>query len=139
MDDRLQDTEEPENGQDARGRRIARQGEDDQEVPGASYEVVASKGHIKDLPKKMGIDFEHGFQETYEVIPGKEKVLSELKGAARDADEVLLATDPDREGEAIAWHIAEELGGTKKVSKRVEFHEITKKGVQKGVATHGPQ
>jgi DNA topoisomerase-1 len=101
---------------------------------GASYEVLASKGHIKDLPKKMGIDFEHGFKETYEIIPGKEKVLIELKGAARDADEVLLATDPDREGEAIAWHIAEELGGTKRVSKRVEFHEITKKGVQKGVS-----
>jgi DNA topoisomerase-1 len=101
---------------------------------GASYEVLASKGHIKDLPKKMGIDFEHGFMETYEIIPGKEKVLIELKGAARDADEVLLATDPDREGEAIAWHIAEELGGTKRVSKRVEFHEITKKGVQRGVS-----
>jgi DNA topoisomerase I len=101
---------------------------------GPSYEVLASKGHIKDLPKKMGIDIEHGFKETYEVIPGKEKVLGELKGAARDASEVLLATDPDREGEAIAWHIAEELGGTKKVSKRVEFHEITKKGVQHGVS-----
>jgi DNA topoisomerase-1 len=101
---------------------------------GASYEVLASKGHIKDLPKKMGIDFEHGFKETYEIIPGKEKVLGELKGAARGADEVLLATDPDREGEAIAWHISEELGGTKRVSKRVEFHEITKKGVQKGVS-----
>jgi len=101
---------------------------------GANYEVLASKGHIKDLPKKMGIDIEHGFTETYEVIPGKEKVLIELKGAAKDADEVLLATDPDREGEAIAWHLWEELGGTKKVSKRVEFHEITKKGVQAGVA-----
>jgi DNA topoisomerase-1 len=101
---------------------------------GAKYEVMASKGHIKDLPKKMGIDIEHGFKETYEVIPGKEKVLNELKGAAKDADEVLLATDPDREGEAIAWHISEELGGTKRVSKRVEFHEITKKGVERGVA-----
>jgi DNA topoisomerase-1 len=101
---------------------------------GANYEVIASKGHIKDLPKKMGIDFEHGFKETYEVIPGKEKVLIELKGAAKKADEVLLATDPDREGEAIAWHISEELGGGKRVSKRVEFHEITKKGVQAGVA-----
>jgi len=101
---------------------------------GAKYDVLASKGHIKDLPKKMGIDIEHGFLETYEVIPGKEKVLSELKVAAKDADEVLLATDPDREGEAIAWHIWEELGGTKRVSKRVEFHEITKKGVERGVA-----
>jgi len=101
---------------------------------GPNYEVLASKGHIKDLPKKMGIDIEHGFKETYEVIPGKEKIVGELKGAAKGAYEVLLATDPDREGEAIAWHVAEELGGTKKVSKRVEFHEITKKGVQHGVA-----
>ena len=100
---------------------------------GAGYEVMASKGHIKDLPKKMGIDVEKGFQETYEVIAGKEKVLQELTGAARDADEVLLATDPDREGEAIAWHLAEELG--KKANNRVEFHEITKAAVQKGVAS----
>src|SRR4051794_8147737 len=102
---------------------------------GAGYEVVASKGHVKDLPKKMGIDIEHGFEETYEVIRGKEKVLSELKGSAKDADEILLATDPDREGEAIAWHLAEELGTKKKTPKRVEFHEITKSGVQRGVAS----
>src|ERR1700728_1759250 len=101
---------------------------------GAKYDVMASKGHIKDLPKKMGIDIEHGFKETYEVIPGKEKVLNELKVAAKDADQVLLATDPDREGEAIAWHISEELGGGKRVNQRVEFHEITKKGVERGVA-----
>jgi DNA topoisomerase-1 len=100
---------------------------------GSKYEVLASKGHVKDLPKKMGIDIEHGFEETYEVIVGKEKVLAELKDAAADADHVLLATDPDREGEAIAWHLAEELGGKKKKPKRVEFHEITKKGVQHGV------
>ena len=100
---------------------------------GARYEVVASKGHIKDLPKKLGVDIEGGFQETYEVVPGKEKVLQELKDAARGADEVLLATDPDREGEAIAWHVAEELKLAKKGAKRVEFHEITKKGVEYGV------
>jgi DNA topoisomerase-1 len=101
---------------------------------GPNFEVLASKGHIKDLPKKMGIDIEHGFQETYEIIEGKEKVLSEVKGAAKSADEILLATDPDREGEAIAFHIAEELKSTKKAIKRVEFHEITKKGVHHGVA-----
>ncbi|HWL84639.1 MAG TPA: type I DNA topoisomerase, partial [Polyangiaceae bacterium] len=100
---------------------------------GAHYDVLASKGHVKDLPKKLGVDIEGGFEETYEVIAGKEKVLAELKNAARDVDEVLLATDPDREGEAIAWHLAEELGGKKKVTKRVEFHEITKSGVQRGV------
>jgi DNA topoisomerase-1 len=101
---------------------------------GSKFEVIASKGHIKDLPKKLGVDIEKGFQETYEVVPGKEKVLIELKQAARDVDEVLLATDPDREGEAIAWHIAEELKSAKKTTKRVEFHEITKKGVEYGVS-----
>jgi DNA topoisomerase-1 len=101
---------------------------------GSGYEVLASKGHIKDLPRKMGVDIKKGFQETYQVIEGKEKVLAELKGAAKHADKVLLATDPDREGEAIAWHIAEELKTTKKPTKRVEFHEITKKGVEAGVA-----
>jgi len=101
---------------------------------GAKYDVVASKGHIKDLPKKLGVDIEKGFQETYEVVPGKEKVLQELKDAAEGADHVLLATDPDREGEAIAWHIAEELKSSKRSTKRVEFHEITKKGVEYGVA-----
>jgi DNA topoisomerase I len=101
---------------------------------GSRFDVVASKGHIKDLPKKLGIDIEKGFQETYEVVPGKEKVLQELKQAAKNVDEVLLATDPDREGEAIAWHIAEELKPAKKSTKRVEFHEITKKGVEYGVS-----
>jgi len=101
---------------------------------GSNYEVLASKGHVKDLPKKLGVDVDKGFEETYEVIVGKEKVLAELKGAAREADEILLATDPDREGEAIAWHLAEELGGKKRTAKRVEFHEITKSAVQKGVA-----
>jgi DNA topoisomerase I len=101
---------------------------------GSGFDVVASKGHIKDLPKKLGIDIEKGFQETYEVVPGKEKVLQDLKQAAKNVDEVLLATDPDREGEAIAWHIAEELKPAKKKTKRVEFHEITKKGVEYGVS-----
>jgi DNA topoisomerase I len=102
---------------------------------GQGYEVLASKGHVKDLPKKMGIDIENGFKESYEIVPGKEKVLAELKTAAKDAVDILLATDPDREGEAIAWHLAEELTGKPNKAKRVEFHEITKNGVQKGVAS----
>jgi DNA topoisomerase-1 len=102
---------------------------------GSKYEVMASKGHVKDLPKKLGIDIEKGFLETYEVVPGKEKVLAELKSAAQGSEQVLLATDPDREGEAIAWHLADELKGARKKTKRVEFHEITKKGVEYGV-TH---
>src|ERR1700691_1571001 len=101
---------------------------------GAGFDVMASKGHIKDLPKKLGIDIEGGFQETYEVVPGKEKVVQDLKDAARDVDQVLLATDPDREAEAIAWHVAEELKPGKKATKRVEFHEITKKVVEYGVS-----
>jgi DNA topoisomerase-1 len=101
---------------------------------GPKFDVMASKGHIKDLPKKLGIDIEKGFQETYEVVPGKEKVVQELKAAARGVDAVLLATDPDREGEAIAWHIMEELKSAKKLTKRVEFHEITEKGVKYGVS-----
>src|SRR5580698_7102789 len=100
---------------------------------GAKYDVVASKGHIKDLPKKMGVDVEHGFKETFEIIESKQKNVAELKAAAKGADEVLLATDPDREGEAIAWHVAEELNQDTSKAKRVEFHEITKKGVKHGI------
>ncbi len=100
---------------------------------GSGYEVLASKGHIKDLPKRMGIDVENGFLESYEVIEAKAKVLQDLKAEAKKADVVLLATDPDREGEAIAWHIAEELERPKLEMKRVEFEEITKKGVERGL------
>ncbi len=100
---------------------------------GAGYEVLASKGHVKDLPKRMGIDVEQGFKESYEIIEAKAKVLAELKTEAQRADVVLLATDPDREGEAIAWHIAEELERPELEMRRVEFGEITKKGVEKGL------
>jgi DNA topoisomerase-1 len=100
---------------------------------GSGYEVLASKGHVKDLPKRMGIDVEKGFQETYEVIESKAAVLSELKSEAKKANVLLLATDPDREGEAIAWHLAEELGRKELEVHRVEFHEITKKGVEHGI------
>jgi DNA topoisomerase-1 len=103
---------------------------------GRSFDVRASVGHVKDLPKsKMGVDIENGFTPEYDVIKGKAKVLSEIKRAARDATRVLLATDPDREGEAIAWHIAEELGaqgGNGRV-RRVLFNEITKNAIQKAI------
>ena len=102
---------------------------------GSGYEVVASKGHVKDLPTKpSAVDVENDFTETYAVIEGKEKVLDELKAAAKNADAVLLATDPDREGEAIAFHIQQEIMRPKLKVERVEFHEITKKGVEHGVA-----
>ena len=107
---------------------------------GAGYEVLASKGHIKDLPtstkfeKRPVIDVQNGFQEIFITLEGKEKVIAEIKSAAKEADMVLLATDPDREGEAIAFHIADVIAASKTPSKRVEFHEITKKGVLYGVA-----
>ncbi|HSF22693.1 MAG TPA: type I DNA topoisomerase [Blastocatellia bacterium] len=101
---------------------------------GAGYTVLASVGHIKDLPKKgIGIDFDNNFEPTYEVIPGKEKVIRELKAAAKGADTIYVATDPDREGEAIGWHIKEELEGrgkNRKTVRRVMFNEITKSAIQ---------
>src|SRR5512138_1109532 len=104
---------------------------------GRSFDVRASVGHVKDLPKsKMGVDIEGGsFEPEYDVIKGKAKVLSEIKRAARSADRVFLATDPDREGEAIAWHISEEIGaegGDARV-RRVLFNEITKSAIQKAI------
>jgi len=104
---------------------------------GRAFEVKASVGHVKDLPKsKMGVDVEKGFLPQYDVIKGKAKFLSEIKRAARSADCVFLATDPDREGEAIAWHIAEEIGaegGDERV-RRVLFNEITKNAIQRAIA-----
>src|SRR6188768_2514419 len=104
-----------------------------QKYLGKGYEVLASKGHVKDLPKKMGIDVEHDFRETYEIIEAKAKVLLDLQHEVKDADTLLLATDPDREGEAIAWHLMEELQRPELSVRRVEFEEITKKGVQHGI------
>ncbi len=101
---------------------------------GSGYKVLASVGHVKDLPKKgIGIDFDNNFEPTYEIIPGKAKVIKELKAAAKDAETIFVATDPDREGEAIGWHIKEELEGrgkSKKTVKRVLFNEITKNAIK---------
>jgi DNA topoisomerase-1 len=98
---------------------------------GRNYKVVASMGHVRDLPKsKLGVDIDDGFEPSYEVIASRKKVLKELKDAAKDATEIFVATDPDREGEAIGWHLAEELGsGNRKKIRRLMFNEITKKGV----------
>ena len=113
-----------------------------QKYLGAGYEVEASLGHIKDLPKKsLGVDLDNDFSTEYVVIPGKEKVVAKLKKLAKSADTIYLAPDPDREGEAIAAHLAEELGGdargwqeaAKKAPvniRRVTFNEITKRAVQ---------
>lgn len=98
------------------------------------YKVVASVGHVRDLPKsnKDAIDIEGGFIPRYVVTPGKEKVVSDIKSLAKKSAEILLATDPDREGEAIAWHVAEVCGLKK--PKRVLFYEITEKAVGEAVA-----
>ncbi len=97
------------------------------------FTVVASVGHIRDLPKsnKIAIDIEAGFVPHYEISKGKEKIVAEIKSLAKKANVILLATDPDREGEAIAWHIAEAVG--LKHAKRVVFHEITKEAVTEAV------
>ena len=98
---------------------------------GRNYKVVASMGHVRDLPKsKLGVDIEEDFEPSYEVIASRKKVLKELKDAAKESDDIFIATDPDREGEAIGWHLAEELGaGNRKKIQRLMFNEITKKGV----------
>ncbi len=100
---------------------------------GSEYEVLPSVGHIRDLPKsnKKAIDIEGGFIPHYEISKGKEKVVEEIKREAKKATEVLLATDPDREGEAIAWHIQETAG--LKNAKRVVFHEITADSVKEAI------
>ena len=100
---------------------------------GRNYVVKASVGHVIDLPKsKLGVDVNQDFRPEYVVIPGKKKVLDELKKAAKDKERVFLAPDPDREGEAIAWHIASYLGRKKNVF-RVRFNEITKKAVEEAL------
>ena len=97
---------------------------------GKDFIVKASMGHVKDLPKnKMGIDIENDFKLTFQIIPGREKILKELKTLARQSSKVILATDPDREGEAIGWHISQEINGSKVKIYRAILHEITKKGI----------
>ncbi len=105
-----------------------------QKYLGNGYEVMASMGHVRDLPKsKLGVDVEHGFTPVYENIKGKEDLIKKLKSAAKKSDEVLLATDPDREGEAISWHLANLLGVDVNQNNRVTFNEITKSGVKNGI------
>ncbi len=103
---------------------------------GRKYKMMASIGHLKDLPKsRFGVDIEAAFKPEYIVVKGKSKVLTAIKKAAKQADQVFLAPDPDREGEAIAWHIAEELKPLNDKVYRVRFNEITKKAVQEAVAS----
>lgn len=112
-------------------------------ILGKDFGVKASVGHVKDLPKKeLGVAIDNNFKPTYITIPGKEKVIRELKSEAKKADAIYIATDPDREGEAIAYHIAEEItpskgkGRTKNIY-RVAFHEITERAVKEAIKTPG--
>ena len=105
---------------------------------GTDYSVKASLGHIRDLPKKgLGVDLKNDFEPTYEIIPGKERVIKELRAAAKTADSIYIATDPDREGEAIGWHLSEELSSKKRKIFRVMFNEITQKAVREAFRNPG--
>ncbi|MEE1330198.1 MAG: toprim domain-containing protein, partial [Acutalibacteraceae bacterium] len=102
---------------------------------GPGYEVMASMGHIRDLPKsKLGVDIEHDFKPQYINMSDKKELIKSLKEAAANSDEVLLATDPDREGEAISWHLAQILALNLDDANRVAFNEITESGIKAGIA-----
>ena len=101
---------------------------------GSNYEVAASNGHVRDLPKsQMGIDIENDFEPKYITIRGKGELLAGLRKAAKKADKVYLATDPDREGEAISWHLSKALNLDEKKMRRITFNEITKGAVQESI------
>src|ERR1700674_5288792 len=108
---------------------------------GKNFVVKASLGHVKDLPKKdLAVDVDKGFEPHYEIIEGKKKLIAELKASAKGVESIYLAADPDREGEAICFHLQEELQGTKKQGPaffRVMFNEITKKAIEKAFEKPG--
>ncbi|MCL6614513.1 MAG: DNA topoisomerase I, partial [Firmicutes bacterium] len=105
---------------------------------GKGYAVKASMGHIWDLPKsKFGVDVARGFVPEYVTIKGQDKIIAELRSAAKKAEEVLLATDPDREGEVISWHLAQALKLGER-TKRIEFHEITPRAVSAALSSPRP-
>ena len=107
-----------------------------EKILGKDYTVRSSFGHIRDLAKKnLGIDIEHGFSPQYEVSPDKKKVVSELKAASDKAAVVWLASDEDREGEAIAWHLRETLALDPARTRRIVFHEITKDAILNAIKT----
>src|ERR1051326_3964168 len=102
---------------------------------GEEYIVKSSVGHIRDLPKKdMGVDIKKNFEPVYEISPDKKQVVNELRKLAKDSSVVWLATDEDREGEAISWHLVEALGLSEKKTRRIVYHEITKTAIQEAFA-----
>ncbi len=105
-----------------------------QKYLGNGYKVFATMGHVRDLPAKtLAVDVEHDFKPTYQIMPDKQKVVADLKKEAEKADEILLATDPDREGEAISWHIANILGIPEDRKARITFNEISKRAIGKAL------
>ncbi|MGN1169755.1 MAG: DNA topoisomerase, partial [Acutalibacteraceae bacterium] len=101
---------------------------------GKDYDVTASMGHVRDLPAaRLSVDIKNDFAPKYAVIKGKEKLVKELKEKVAESDEVYLATDPDREGEAISWHLAALLNLDTNSKNRITFHEITKSGIESGM------
>ena len=101
---------------------------------GSGYRVIACKGHFRDLPKStLGVDIDNGFETHYINIRGKGDLIKEIRKEAKKANKVFLATDPDREGEAIAWHLATVLDIPVEKTLRVTFNEVTKKAVQAGI------
>ena len=101
---------------------------------GKDFEVKASMGHLRDLPKSViGVDIENDFEPVYKPIKGKEDIIGDLKKSAKAADTVYLATDPDREGEAISWHLKELLNLPDSKARRVTFNEITQKVVRESI------
>ncbi len=106
---------------------------------GRGYKVEASMGHVRDLPKsQMGVDKERGFEPKYITIRGKGPVLDKIKKEAKEADKILLATDPDREGEAISWHLAHILDLDTSSPCRIEFNEVTKDAVKRALKNPRP-
>jgi len=105
-----------------------------EKILGEDFEVMSCYGHIRDLEKEdMGIDIENDYTPKYKISDDKQKVVKDLKSQAKKSDEVWLATDEDREGEAISWHLCEVLGLDPRKTKRIVFHEITKPAIKKAV------
>ena len=99
---------------------------------GSNYEVKACMGHLRDLPKsKLGVDLEHDFEPDYKPIKGKEDIIGDLKKSAKKSEYVYLATDPDREGEAISWHLQNVLGLNPDAENRIEFNEVSAKAIER--------
>ena len=101
---------------------------------GSNYKVIASKGHLRDLPKSsLGVDIENGFEAHYINIRGKGDIIKELKKEAKNASKIYFATDPDREGEAISWHLSNVLGIPLEKTKRITFNELTKTAIKAAI------